>query len=249
MPDVATLSSYYPADYHSFESASFITKLKHQKRLKSIMPLIADDAFTLLDYGCGGGSFLEFVAEKYPKATLIGFEIAGQKQVVERGNGRIKIIHGGLEDLLAAMPSVDIISMHHVIEHLPDPFDTVSRLGEKIRPGGHFIGQTPACDSFEFRLFQANWSGFHAPRHTVVFSTSGMKALLQRARLSSVKIKGGFNPGGIAVSLASLPHGGKKGRIRRQGIVWLFCVGLATILYPLDWLSGKPGIMDFEARK
>jgi len=249
MPDIPTLSSFYPADYHSFDANSFITELKHRKRLNNLAGLIHDDTFTLLDYGCGGGSFLEFVARRFPKATLIGFEIAPKKQIVDRENGRVKMIHGELSDLLNETGPVDLVSMHHVIEHLPDPFDTVSRLFEKVRPGGHLVGQTPASDSFEFKIFQTNWSGFHAPRHTVVFSTSGMRALLQRAGFSAVVIKGGFNPGGIAVSLATLAHRGKKGRIKRQGIVWLFCVALATILYPIDRLSGKPGIMDFEAKK
>ena len=249
MPDVQTLSSYYPKDYHSFDTNALIASLKHSRRLKSISSHLNNDTFTLLDYGCGGGAFLEFVAKKFPRARFIGFEIAPKKEIFQKLDGRVKIINGSFEDLLQEKEPVDIISMHHVIEHLPDPYETLKHLADWIKPGGYFCGQTPACDSQEFAIFKANWSGFHAPRHTVIFSKSGMSAFLKRCGFNDARVKGGFNPGGIAVSLASLGHKGKKGRIKRAGLSWLFFVGLATLCYPLDLLSGKPGIMDFGGKK
>src|SRR5262245_7666650 len=60
MPDLATLASYYPSDYHSFDAASFITALKHAQRLRTLTKLMQRPSFTMLDYGCGGGSFLHY---------------------------------------------------------------------------------------------------------------------------------------------------------------------------------------------
>jgi len=74
-------------------------------------------------------------------------------------------------------------------------------------------------------------------------------ALLKRIGFSPAKAVGAFNPGGISVSLASLPHGERAGRIKRSGLKWLFFVGLAILLYPIDLLSGKPGIMNFHGVK
>ena len=37
MPDFKTLSSYYPANYHSFDANNFVTRIKHNQRLKNIM--------------------------------------------------------------------------------------------------------------------------------------------------------------------------------------------------------------------
>ena len=39
-------------------------------------------------------------------------------------------------------------------------------------------GQTPAAGSLEQRVFGSFWSGYHAPRHTVVFSASGLDQFL-----------------------------------------------------------------------
>ena len=111
------------------------------------------------------------------------------------------------------------------------------------------MGQTPAADSLEYEIFKTRWAGFHAPRHTVIFSKAGVVALLKRIGFTTAKSFGGFNPGGIAVSLASLPHGDRAGRIKRGNLKWLFFVGLAVLFYPADLLSGKPGIMNFYAEK
>jgi SAM-dependent methyltransferase len=162
---------------------------------------------------------------------------------------RAIIIKGRPADLYKELPAVDLISMHHVIEHLPDPYAVIKALYARLNPGGFFIGQTPAADSLEYKIFRTKWSVFHAPRHTVIFSMNGMEKILKRAELINSRVRAGFNPGGIAVSLASLPQRDRPGRIVRQGVFWLFAVILACLLYPVDLLSGKPGIMNFKAQK
>lgn len=249
MPDLPTLASYYPRDYHSFDASSFITTLKHGQRLKNLLKLMKRPDFTMLDYGCGNGAFLHYAAKKLPRSRFIGYEIADAKEVKKDNNDRVIIIKGNLGDLLSELPNMDLISMHHVIEHLPDPFYTINALYKKLNVNGVFVGQTPAADSLEYEIFKKRWAGFHAPRHTVIFSKAGVTALLKRIGFNPAQATGAFNPGGISVSLASLPHGDGPGRIKRSGFKWLFYVGLAILLYPIDLLSGKPGIMNFYGKK
>ena len=108
---------------------------------------------------------------------------------------------------------------------------------------------SPAAGSLEHRVFRGAWSGYHAPRHTVVFSSDGLATLLAKAGLVDVVVDGAFNPASLAVSLASLPSRGKGGNIRRGGGSWLLFVGMATALAPVDLLSGSPAIVDFTARR
>ena len=72
--------------------------------------------------------------------------------------------------------------------------------------------------------------------------------ILKRAGFSECQITPAFNPAGIAVSLATLPQGNSRGHISRKGLSWLFYVALATFLYPVDLLSGAPGMINFSAR-
>jgi hypothetical protein len=157
------------------------------------------------------------------------------------------MVTGDHADLLDLLPPCCLVTMNHVIEHVPDPMMIVSSLRDRLTPGGCFEGQTPNSVSLEHHLFGGRWSGYHSPRHTVVFSIAGLRAILERAGLERIEITPAFNPAGIAVSLASATHGQGGGIIRRRGPGWTGLLGLATLLAPFDLLLGPPGIVNFAA--
>ena len=247
MPDFETLASFYPDGYHSFAGRGLLQRVRNDLRLRRLSRFL-DGPGVLLDYGCGNGAFLERVAERLPDRTLFGFEIAPHCEKQSLADGRITIIRGHYTDLIRELPPCRLITMNHVIEHLPEPLEVVRALAERLLPGGTFEGQTPATGSTEQRVFGGYWSGYHAPRHTVVFSRRGLEALLERARLTQLEFSSAFNPAGLAISLASLSHGDSPGRVRRQGLRWLACLGLATLLAPIDLLA-SPAVLDFAARR
>ena len=158
------------------------------------------------------------------------------------------LLKGSLEFLLQELPMCDVITMNHVIEHLPDPWKVLSSLQTKLNRNGILEGQTPATDSLEQKIFKKGWSGFHAPRHTVIFSKKGLRKILERAGFAQSQITPAFNPAGIAVSLASLSQGDSPGNISRRGLSWLFYVGAATLFYPIDLLSERPIIIFMKKR-
>jgi len=248
MPDLNELSRFYPATYHSFDTEGVLSKLKHRQRLRRLRSLVDSDAITLLDYGCGSGAFIKQSAKHMPHGTLYGYDINSTDQKEILAEGRVIILKGSFDYLLDELPLCDIITLNHVIEHLPDPLKVLSTLRQKLKPDGVLEGQTPAADSLEQRIFKTGWSGFHAPRHTVIFSKRGLMKILKHAGFSENQITPAFNPAGIAISLASLPQANSGGYIRRKGFPWLFCVALATFFYPLDLLSGLPGIVNFSAK-
>ena len=98
-------------------------------------------------------------------------------------------------------------------------------------------------------MFGRAWSGYHAPRHTVIFSRVGLRTALERAGFVHPQVIAAFNPAGIAVSLASMTHGEDGGTVRREGLRWLAYLGMATALFPIDRMSGSPGIVNYAARK
>ena len=203
----------------------------------------------MLDYGSGNGDFLRYVARRRPGPEYYGFEIGDRREVSVLDGGAVTIVRGDVDDVCSVLPPCRLITMNHVIEHLPDPLAVVSALTAMLAPGGVLEGQTPAAGSLEHRLFRGAWSGYHAPRHTVVFSPAGLSVLLEKAGLEDVSVEKAFNPAGLAVSLASVPRAGRGGRIRRAGPSWLLFVGMATVLAPIDLLSGSPAIVDFTARR
>lgn len=249
MPEGARLAEFYPPGYHSMGRRGWLTQVRFDLRIRRLLSLLDGDG-PLLDHGCGDGSFLLRAAERMPGRKLFGYEIGRDRQVTELAGGQVTIVKGSDADLCDVLPGCRLITMNHVIEHLPDPMHTLSLLCERLLPGGTLEGQTPAANSLEHRVFGTRWSGYHAPRHTVVFSPAGLTKLLERAGLEQVEVRGAFNPAGIAVSLAALTQPANvPGRIARSGVLWLFWLGLSAALAPLDLLSGAPGIIDFRARR
>jgi SAM-dependent methyltransferase len=246
MPAASELPAFYPSEYHSQTGQGPVGTLRHKVRLRRLTSLAPGDG-ALLDFGCGNGAFLRRAAAENPGREYYGFEIADRPEVLALDDGAVTIFRGDLDALLARLPPCQIITMNHVIEHLPDPLRVVSALGARLAPGGLLEGQTPAAGSLEHRVFRTRWSGYHAPRHTVVFSPSGLAILLARAGLTGTVVRGAFNPAGVAVSLASALQRGGPGTVRRQGVAWLGCLGMATVLAPIDLLSRAPGIVDFAA--
>ena len=248
MPDIETLASFYPETYHSQTNHGLLMQVRNQLRWRSLRPLLVDDG-ALLDYGCGNGAFLQWLALRYTGRPMFGYEISSHREVVKLAGGAVTLVKGDFDYLLNLLPPCRLITMNHVIEHLPDPLGVVSALNERLLSGGTLEGQTPRCDSREHQVFRTFWSGYHAPRHTVVFSKGGLAALLRRAGFKDVAVKAGFNPAGLAVSLAARWQAEASRRIRRQGPSWFFWVGFATLLAPFDLLSGAPGMMNFVAAK
>lgn len=248
MPGPEDLAAWYPASYHSLGGRGRLQQIRDEMRLRRLEKLLDGDG-ALLDYGCGDGAFLAHAAAKLAPRPLYGFEIAAQSETVHLAGGAVTLVKGRFDDLLATLPACRLIAMNHVIEHLPDPLGVLRALGERLLPGGRFEGQTPAAGSLEQKVFGAAWSGYHAPRHTVVFSRTGLERLFSRVGLVDVEVRGAFNPAGLALSLAALAHGDAPGVVARRGLRWLGLLGLGAVLTPIDLLSGAPAVVDFAARK
>jgi len=247
MPPLEALAAFYPASYHSFSKKGLLHRVKNAMRVSHLRAQLGGGTGAVLDYGCGDGSFLVEAARTLPH-TFYGYEIDEVSSRDELVPGRVIIIRGSLDDLLDELPPCQLITMNHVIEHLPIPHETLARLVERLVDGGVLQGQTPRADSLERRVFGERWSGFHAPRHTVVFSARGLSICLERAGLGDVFVEPGFNPAALAVSFASIPHTG-SGHIDRSGLSWLFSLALAVAFAPADLLSGAAGIQNFSSRK
>lgn len=247
MPNSKELASYYPANYHSFNAPSFIHRLKYAMRVKRIKSLLNGEG-AILDLGCGNGAFLVYLANSLPKhKRLYGYEIADKREITRLVDGRVTIIRGTYDDLTRILPECSLITMNHVIEHLSNPRELIDTLKGHLIPNGVIEGQTPATQSVEQRIFKHFWSGYHSPRHTIVFSKSGLCKLLGQAGLSGIKLNSAFNPAGLAISLASVFQRDTTVQIPRKGLRWLCFLGISTLLSPLDLLFG-PAVVNFSAR-
>lgn len=186
-PSPEKLHEYYQSDeYISHQTKannplSWIYKLARAhaiaKKLRWISELDVDGK-TMLDYGCGTGSFLKAAAKKGWTVTGIEPSDLAAKQAASKN---IEIF-GQIEGL-EPNQKFNIITLWHVLEHVPDLNPILEKLKSKISPKGCMIIAVPNSDSYDASKYGAFWAAYDLPRHLYHFTKASMKRLLKKHQL------------------------------------------------------------------
>jgi SAM-dependent methyltransferase len=80
--------------------------------------------------------------------------------------------------------SFDLVTLWHVLEHLPDPFAAVQCCSRLLRDDGLLVVEVPNLESWQSRA--AGVMAFHLdpPRHVLQFTSAALQALCARNGLS-----------------------------------------------------------------
>ncbi len=70
--------------------------------------------------------------------------------------------------------------MSHVIEHVPDPLDTLAEIHRVLRAGGTLAVRTPNAGSLGHRVFASSYVALDPPRHLHLFNGRTLAALARR---------------------------------------------------------------------
>ena len=122
----------------------------------------------LLDFGCGGGSFLVRMSDQGWK--VIGLDVS--ETVVK--NIREKL---GLTAFVGSLPhaelkpcSFDVITMWHSLEHVHQPVEILQEAFRLLVPKGKILIAVPNIDSWAFHWFKKSWFALGLPRHLIHFA-------------------------------------------------------------------------------
>jgi SAM-dependent methyltransferase len=132
----------------------------------------------ILDVGCGDGQLLAKL--RRPGWRLAGLEPDAACAERVRARLGIDVRRGVLRDRLFD-PPFDVVTMVHVLEHVPDPAGDLLEVRRLLGPGGVLIVEVPACDSYGFALARHRWFGLDLPRHLTHFSTATLRRIVERA--------------------------------------------------------------------
>lgn len=133
----------------------------------------------LLDVGCGSGDFLA-VMKLTPGWHVTGLEPNAAAVRYARETRRLDVQTGILPQPGWPDATFDVITMWHVVEHVPTPLTTVAEAHRLLKPNGLLVVAVPIADSCEARLFKETWAGYDVPRHLVTFTRASAKRLFQR---------------------------------------------------------------------
>lgn len=174
-PEENKLGNYYKSeDYvsHSNTTKGFINSVYQIVRKYTLLKklqLISGYYKTgkILDIGCGTGEFLKLL--KDTKWVTSGIEPSpdARKMAIENYNLDIK---EETEIKNMESESFDVITMWHVLEHVPNLNERIEDLKRLIKPNGLIIIAVPNYTSLDAKTYKENWAAYDVPRHLYHFS-------------------------------------------------------------------------------
>jgi SAM-dependent methyltransferase len=186
------IPALYPEDYEPYRFDTLPAPIRVardlvQGRKVAVAAELVPSGGTVVDVGCGAGSWLRLMQRKGPSdVRLIGWDFPGPHLDRLAADG-FEVIHGPV-DLDHALPAVaDVVVLNQVLEHFARPDELLAVVTRLLRPGGHVVIETPDVDGLDARLFaRRHWGGYHFPRHLVLFDAGGLRTLVERAGLQVV---------------------------------------------------------------
>jgi len=137
----------------------------------------------VLDVGCAGGAFL--VAARKLGFTVTGIEPARWMAAFGRENYQLDIRDGILEAGMFEPGSFDVITLWDVIEHLPQPRETLHIVRSLLKPDGVLLVNYPDIDTLAARTLGRRWP-FWLSVHLLYYTRRTMTDQLRRAGFSTL---------------------------------------------------------------
>ena len=191
-PTLDKLGSYYEfEDYisHTDGKRTLFEKMYHfikrkairdkVKLINSYQPLKG----RILDIGAGTGDFL--LECKNQNWEILGIEPNDKAKGIAVGKG---IKFGDTIEKLESN-SFDVITMWHVLEHVPDVEHQVAELKRLLKPSGTIIIAVPNFKSYDAKYYKEFWAAYDVPRHLWHFSKTAIEKLFDKQNMNLEDIK------------------------------------------------------------
>jgi 2-polyprenyl-3-methyl-5-hydroxy-6-metoxy-1,4-benzoquinol methylase len=186
--------------YKYYKSTQYLSHATHKKgfefflynRIRSItlaskLELIRKHTFgnTLLDIGCATGVFLNY-------CRLHGYIAEGIEPNEKARNYAREELKLDVWDVqyLSKLPyhKYDIITMWHVLEHVPDVNERMNTVRNLLKEDGTAFIALPNPNSYDANYYKEYWAAYDVPRHLYHFSIEAFSNLCKKNELQVVNI-------------------------------------------------------------
>ncbi|QYS87957.1 class I SAM-dependent methyltransferase [Flavobacterium columnare] len=190
-PSLEKLGSYYESeDYisHTDGKRSFFERLYHLIKSYALIKKVAlvssihKSKGIILDIGAGTGDFL--VTAKNAGWITKGFE--------PNTNARNLALLKGIELVdtteLIENNTIDVITMWHVLEHVPNLEEQIKELKRLLKPNGTLVIAVPNYKSYDAQYYGEFWAAYDVPRHLWHFSKKSIEKLFGENKMKIIQI-------------------------------------------------------------
>ena len=189
-PSLENLGKYYESeDYisHTDNKRSLFEKLYHfiksiaLKNKLNLINSLQTKKGKILDIGAGTGDFL--LVAKNNGWQVTGVEPSQKAKEIAKGKG-VSFVEQTSE---LENHSFDVITMWHVLEHVPDLDAQIKELKRVLKPSGTLLVAVPNFKSFDANHYGKFWAAFDVPIHFWHFSKTAIKLLFEKEEMKLEK--------------------------------------------------------------
>ena len=180
-PDAHSLAKYYESEEyisHTDKSTGLLNQIYYQirqynfyKKYKLIQQ--KSPGIKVLDYGCGTGEFVNYLNKK--NINAFGFEPNPSAYEIATKKNKNIIFSS---NLFLEHEKFDVITLWHVLEHIPDMFKVLERIKNALNPGGKIFIAVPNYESFDAQFYKEFWAAYDVPRHLWHFNQKSISAIM-----------------------------------------------------------------------
>jgi 2-polyprenyl-3-methyl-5-hydroxy-6-metoxy-1,4-benzoquinol methylase len=167
---------------------------------------------SILDIGAGSGDFLQYCKDN--KYEVVGTEPNAIARKIAQAKG-IKL-YESIDEVLDR--KFDVITMWHVLEHIPNLFECLEQLKSLLKEDGKLIVAVPNFKSYDAEYYQEFWAAYDVPRHLWHFSQKSIRNLFESVNMKVTKVHP-MKYDSFYVSLLSEKH--KTGKMNYLKAFWV----------------------------
>jgi 2-polyprenyl-3-methyl-5-hydroxy-6-metoxy-1,4-benzoquinol methylase len=125
--------SYHDCNYHD-ENSIYVESV-------NLLIKYVDSESIVLDYGCGLGNFLEVLSSKKLIPYGVEFDNEAAKFAANKADCKVCTVDEFMSD--SFKQKFDAIHLGDVLEHLPNPIESIDTILNRLKPGGVFFVEGP----------------------------------------------------------------------------------------------------------
>ena len=188
-PLVEKLPEYYKSENYIshtnakrnlFEKTYHVIRNIALKRKLKLINSFSSEEKNLLDIGCGTGAFLKTAKDD-------GWRVFGIEPNEKARDIANKSCEGSVFNIekleIFKTHSFDVITLWHVLEHLPNLDAQALILKTLLKPNGTLVIAVPNYKSYDAKYYKNFWAAYDVPRHLWHFSESAIQRLFEKQKM------------------------------------------------------------------